>query len=183
MRDVEGRICGIWGLSSYRAWRRRRTPRWPQAFEPKDEQKRSSLSKNGGWEGSWFWRVWGLDILMDINFLPFLFLIWIFLCFGLYCIFPLLWETTIPESKRLLSNNKTVLRNVCGILSRKGIFESLIRTDWDFSVSCSFTSFPLPPLAAPDSQEAATPSDRGLIVHSSVSYKYFFDDSSVFHMN
>lgn len=44
---------------------------------------------------------------------------------------------------------------------------------------------PLPPLAAtPDSQEAATPSDRGLIVRSmSVSYKYIFDDSSVPHTN
>lgn len=35
----------------------------------------------------------------------------------LYCIVPLLSETTIPETKRLLNNSETVLRNVYGILS------------------------------------------------------------------
>lgn len=82
------KICGIWSLTSYRAWRRGRTIRWPQVFEPEDEQKRSTFFQKWrlGRELTNFWTVWFLDMLklkvMDINFLLLSF--WIFLHFNLY---------------------------------------------------------------------------------------------------
>lgn len=103
-----------------------------------------------------------LKSVMDINLLPFSYLDYLSFESFLYCVFPLLWETTMPETESLLNDRKTVLRNIFGILSRRVILRARLELspDWDFSLYCSFASFPLPPLVAPpDSQEAATPSD------------------------
>lgn len=102
--------------------------------------------------------------VMDIKFLP---LIWICLHFSLHCIFPHLWfheETTILEIRRLLKKNK--------YSSEKSVASSAEREFWELDwnwvpagISLLFLHIlPLAPLAA--TQEAATPSDRSVIVHS-----------------
>lgn len=84
--------------------------------------------------------------VMDIKFLP---LIWICLHVSLHCIFPHLWvheETTILEIRRLLKKNK--------YSSEKSVASSAEREFWELdwnrvptgiSLSCSFTTSPLPP--------------------------------------
>ena len=57
MEIRKGRICGIWGLTSYRAWKRGRTLKMTPSFWAWVEQKRSTLFKKWSWKWSWFWRV------------------------------------------------------------------------------------------------------------------------------
>ena len=120
--------------------------------------------------------------VMDIKVLP---LIWICLHFSLHCIFPHLWfhETTILEIRRLLKKNK--------YSSEKSVASSAEREFWELdwnwvptgiSLSCSFTSSPLPPWLL-FKRLRLRQTEVWLCILCQCSWKYSFDDSSVPHMS
>lgn len=121
--------------------------------------------------------------VMDIKILP---LIWICFHFSLHCIFPPLWfheETTILEIRRLLKKNK--------YSSEKSVASSAEREFWEpdwnwvltgISLSCSFTSPPLPPWLQLKRLHLHR-TEVWLCILCQCSCKCSFDDSSAHHMN